>query len=159
MTFHVERDLRESLEHDRAGDRRQPLTRDQDSVAASMAASDCSGHLSAEGRNRGEPSERSVADPANGRMFHVERGFLRRENECQNANKASGVSSRLVAKESAPRGRGDDGHVASKQQDDRTPSRRDLQRLSESARLPSVGDLGKTTCQPLPLVVSGGSTR
>jgi len=64
-----------------------------------------------------------------------------------------------MAKESALRGRRDDGHVASKQQGEGTLPRRDLQRLSESARFPSVGDLGKTTCQPLPLVVSSGSTR
>jgi hypothetical protein len=70
--------------------------------------------------------------------------------KCHRGNKGSGISFEDVAEETASPGAPRDGHVASKQQDERTCVRNDLQRFSERARGPLWETWGKQRASGFP---------
>src|SRR5678815_508690 len=103
---------------------------------------------------RGTPGEASLRVGSRPDQPRVPSGSA---PECAPENNRSGISLRLVAEECALRGAL--GRPRSRASDKTTARmlRRDLQRPSEGAAGPAVGDLGKTTCQRLPSVLSGSS--
>ena len=70
--------------------------------------------------------------------------------KCHQGNKGSSISFEDVAEETASPGAPRDGHVASKQQDERTCVRNDLQRFSERARGPLWETWGKQRASGFP---------
>lgn len=95
-------------------------------------------------RNASSATRRAERRPKQTRCFTWNADSLSNgPRKCHRDNKGPGISLEDVAENSAPPGDPRDGHVASKQQVERTTARRDLQRFSERARGPLWETWGK----------------